>query len=147
MDGCAPDLEASIAGTALAGRVRFAGQLPRDEMPALYRSATVLAVTSRHEGQSMVAVEAAASGLPVVGTRVGVLPDLGDGATTVPVGDEAGLADALAAVLDDPGRAARMAAAGRAIAVARFDLERTTADLLERYAGLVTGDAGRGRRR
>ena len=142
-----PGLEASIAGTALAGRVRFAGQLRRDEMPALYRSATVLAVTSRHEGQSMVAVEAAASGLPVVGTRVGVLPDLGDGATTVPVGDEAGLADALAAVLDDPGRAARMAAAGRTIAVARFDLERTTADLLERYAGLVTRDAGRGRRR
>ena len=140
-------LETSIAGTALAGRVRFAGQLRRDEMPALYRSATVLAVTSRHEGQSMVAVEAAASGLPVVGTRVGVLPDLGDGATTVPVGDEAGLADALAAVLDDPGRAARMAAAGRTIAVARFDLERTTADLLERYAGLVTRDAGRGRRR
>ena len=95
MAGCAPDLEASIAGTALAGRVRFAGQLPRDEMPARYRSATLLAVTSRHEGQSMVAVEAAASGLPVVGTRVGVLPDLGDGATTVPVGDEAGLADAL----------------------------------------------------
>ena len=139
-------LETSIAGTALAGRVRFAGQLRRDEMPALYRSATVLAVTSRHEGQSMVAVEAAASGVPVVGTRVGVLPDLGDGATTVPVGDEAGLADALAAVLDDPGRAARMAAAGRTIAVARFDLERTTADLLERYAGLVTRDAGRGRR-
>lgn len=142
-----PGLESSIAGTALAGRVRFAGQLRRDEMPALYRSATVLAVTSRHEGQSMVAVEAAACGLPVVGTRVGVLPDLGDGAATVPIGDEGTLAEALAAVLDDPDRAARMAAAGRTIAVVRFDFERTTADLFERYAGLVTGDAGRGRQR
>ena len=51
----------------------------------------LLLVTSRHEGQSMVAVEAAASGIPVVGTRVGVLPDLGSGALTVPLGDEAGL--------------------------------------------------------
>ncbi len=140
-------LEASATGAVLAGRVRFAGHLPRDEMPALYRTAAVLAVTSRHEGQSMVAVEAAASGLPVVGTRVGVLPDLGDGATTVPVGDEAGLAAALAAVLDDPGWAARMAAAGRTAAVARFDLGRTTADLLERYAGLVRRDGEPGGRR
>ena len=140
-------LEAAIAGTALAGRVRFAGHLPRAEMPALYRTATVLAVTSRHEGQSMVTVEAAASGLPIVGTRVGVLPDMGDAVTTVPVGDDAALADALAAVLDDLHRAARMAAAGRSVAVARFDLERTTDDLLERYAGLVRRDGVRGRRR
>ena len=140
------ELEASVAGTVLSARVRFAGHVPRDAMPARYRSATVLAVTSWHEGQSMVAVEAAASGLPVVGTRVGVLPDLGDGAMTVPVGDEAGLAGALAAVLDDLGRAARMAAAGRAIAVSRFDVERTTADLLDRYAGLVSREGGRARR-
>ena len=140
-------LEASVAGTALAGRIRFAGQVRWDAMPARYRSATVLAVTSRHEGQSMVAVEAAASGLPVVGTRVGVLPDLGDGATTVAVGDETGLADALAAVLDDPARAARMAAAGRAIALASFEVERTTADVLERYAHLVRHDGWRDPRR
>ena len=140
------ELEASVAGTVLSARVRFAGHVLRDAMPARYRSATVLAVTSRHEGQSMVAVEAAASGLPVVGTRVGVLPDLGDGATTVPVGDETALAGALAAVLDDPDRAARMAAAGRAIAVSRFDVERTTADLLDRYADLVSREGGRARR-
>jgi glycosyltransferase involved in cell wall biosynthesis len=139
-------LEATVAKGAMAGRIRFAGYVPREAMPARYRSATVLVVTSRHEGQSMVAVEAAASGLPVVGTRVGVLPDLGDGALTVPVGDEAALADALAAVLDDPARAARMSAAGRAIAVGRFDSERTTADLLEAYAGLVRRDGGRDRR-
>ena len=94
----------------------------------------------------MVALEAAASGVPVVGTRVGILPDLAGGAATVPVGDEAGLADALAAVLDDPGRAARMATAGRTIAVARFDLGRTTADLLGRYAALVRHDGERGPR-
>jgi glycosyltransferase involved in cell wall biosynthesis len=135
-------LEASVAGTVLAERVRFSGHIARNEMPGRYRSATVLAITSRHEGQSMVAVEAAASGLPVVGGRVGILPDLGDAALIVPVGDEAALADALAAVLDDPVRAARMAAAGRATAVARFDLGGTAADLLRRYDELVTRGGG-----
>jgi glycosyltransferase involved in cell wall biosynthesis len=141
--GLRADLEASVTSTPIDGRVLFAGHVPRAEMPDRYRSASVLAITSRHEGQSMVAVEAAASGLPVVGTRVGIVPDLGDAAVSVPLCDEAALAGALAAVLDEPDRAARMGAAGRAIAVARFDLARTTADLLERYGRLVTPDEGR----
>ena len=87
----------------------------------------------------MVAVEAAASGLPVVGTRVGVLPDLGGGAATVEPGDEEGLVAAVAGVLDDQARAAAMSAAGRSVAVDRFDLDRTTADLLDRYEALITG--------
>ena len=92
----------------------------------------------------MVAVEAAASGLPVVGTRVGVLPDLGEGALTVPVGDEAGLVDALASVLDDPRRAAAMGMAGRRAAEDRFDLDRTSAALLAEYETLVSRGRARG---
>ena len=145
-------LEGLAASMGLGELVRFAGQVPRAELPDLYRSASLLVVTSRHEGQSMVAVEAAASGLPVVGTRVGMLPELGDGAVTVQVGDEAGLLRALAGVLDDPGRQAAMGRAGRAVAVARYDLDRTAADLLARYEALAAGSdpitrgaGGRGR--
>ncbi len=140
-----PGLEREVTRLGLDGRVRFLGQVPRAAMPDLYRAATLLAVTSRHEGQSMVAVEAAASGLPVVGTRVGVLPDLGEAALTVPVGDEAGLAIAIASVLDDPARAASMAAAGRHVAEERFDLERTSAALLARYEALVSRGGAPGR--
>ena len=121
------DLERLAGQLGVADRVSFLGQLPRAEMPARYRAASLLLVTSRHEGQSMVAVEAAASGIPVVGTRVGVLPDLGSGAMTVPLGDEAGLVAAVAQVLDDPARAAAMGAAGRSAAVAGYDLDRTSA--------------------
>lgn len=138
------DLERQSARLALAGRITFHGQVPRAEMPDRHRAATVLAVTSRHEGQSMVAVEAAASGLPVVGTRVGVLPDLGEGALTVPVGDEAGLADAIGSVIDDSRRAGAMGAAGRRVAEDRFDIELTSAALLATYETLVS--RGRGRR-
>jgi glycosyltransferase involved in cell wall biosynthesis len=140
------ELEGLGRGLGIGDRVHFAGHLPRGRMPDIYRSSSLLAVTSRHEGQSMVAVEAAASGLPIVGTAVGVLPDLGGGALTVPVGDEAGLVAALASVLDDPLLAARMAAEARAVAVARFDLERTAADMLAHYDALVTTRRARRRR-
>jgi glycosyltransferase involved in cell wall biosynthesis len=137
-----PGLERDVERLGLDGRVRFAGQLARSTMPDRYRSAALLAVTSRHEGQSMVAVEAAACGLPVVGTRVGVLPDLADAALTVPVGDEPGLAAAMAAVLDDPDRMAAMGTAARHIAETRFDLDSTSDALLERYEAVVRRGAG-----
>jgi glycosyltransferase involved in cell wall biosynthesis len=134
-----PGLEREVVRLGLRERVAFAGQVPREAMPGRYRAATLLAVTSRHEGQSMVAVEAAASGLAVVGLRVGVLPDLGDGALAVPAGDEDALVAAIGSVLDDPSRAAAMAAAGRLVAKDHFDLDRTSAALLARYETLVSG--------
>ena len=132
-----PFLEGEVGRLGLEGRVGLPGQVARSTMPDRYRGATLLAVTSRHEGQSMVAVEAAACGLPVVGTRVGVLPDLSDAALTVPVGDEPALAAAIAAVLDDPVRMAAMGHAARHIAESRFDLDATSAALFDRYEALV----------
>jgi glycosyltransferase involved in cell wall biosynthesis len=144
--GLRRSLEDVSAELGVVGRVAFLGQLPRVRMPEVYRSASLLLVTSRHEGQSMVAVEAAATGLPVVGTRVGILPDLGDAALTVRIGDEDGLAAAVARVLDDAELATRMGAAARATAVARFDLDRTAAEVLATYDDLVTRGGARDRR-
>ena len=55
------------SGSGSSGRVRFPRPGGALDDAGRYRAATLLAVTSRHEGQSMVAVEAAACGLPVVG--------------------------------------------------------------------------------
>ncbi len=115
----------------------FTGQLPREELADVYCRSTVLAVSSRHEAQSMVAVEAAACGLPVVGTAVGVLPDLDGAASTVPVGDHRALAAALRKVIGDPIRAARMGHAGREVATARFDLGRSIRSWTEAYARVM----------
>jgi glycosyltransferase involved in cell wall biosynthesis len=143
-------LEHLAAQLGIAERVTFHGRLARTLLPEAYRSATVLAVPSRHEAQSMVAIEAAACGIPVVGTHVGALPDLGEGALTVPVGDAASLtralARALATVLDDPARASSMGAAGRAVAVERYDLDHTSRALLGVYDDLVTEGSRRRRR-
>ncbi len=139
-------LAALAAELGIADRVDLVGRVSRDRMPEIYRAASVLLITSRHEAQSMVAVEAAASGVPIVGTDVGVLFDLGDGARIVPeaaradpIANETDLARALASVLDDPAVAARMRVAAREIVAARFDLDQTSAAVLERYTTLVSG--------
>src|SRR5204863_4882087 len=83
---------------------------------AVLAGAAVLAFPSVYEGFGLPPLEAMASGVPVVATRAGAVPEVvGDAAHLVDVGDADGLAEALAAVLDldDAGRAA-VVARGRA---------------------------------
>ncbi len=131
------DLETLAADLGIADRVVVAAPLPRAALADRYRAATVLAVPSRHEAESMVAVEAAACGIPVVGAAVGILPDLDEGARTVAPGDDAAFAAALAAVLDDPTLASAIGAAGRSVVLERFDLDRTAAATLDAYERLI----------
>jgi glycosyltransferase involved in cell wall biosynthesis len=123
---------------AIDDAVDFRGHIPRHDLPDVYRSATLLAVSSRWEAQSMVAVEAAACGVPIVGTRVGSLPDLGDGAATVPVGDHVSLADAMADVVGDAARQQRMSRAARAASIARYDLDGAVTAWCESYTRLAS---------
>jgi glycosyltransferase involved in cell wall biosynthesis len=88
------DLERLAGNLGLSERVRFHGDVDHAELVPLYQAADALVVSSRHEAQCMVALEAAACGVPVVGTRVGVLPEISP-AATVAVADAAALAQAL----------------------------------------------------
>ncbi len=94
----------------IADRVTYTGVLSPAEVPAFYRSLDVLAVpsvpTARWTEQfGRVAVEAMASGVPVVSSDAGALPDVVGGAgIVVPHSDAAALADAL---LEATGPAAR----------------------------------------
>jgi glycosyltransferase involved in cell wall biosynthesis len=91
--------------------VRFLGR--RNDVPALMAAADVVVVPSLWDGQPLVVQEALRSGRPLVASRVGGIPDLTgeDGALLVPAGDAGALAEAVLAVLDDPGLAARLRAA------------------------------------
>jgi glycosyltransferase involved in cell wall biosynthesis len=81
----------------LADSVCFHGGVDHAALPTVYRGARACVVSSRHEAQCMVALEAAACGVPLVGTRVGVLPEITS--AVVPVGDHHALAQALVAAL------------------------------------------------
>lgn len=96
----AAELQRLAADLGLQRSVCFRGQIDHGELASLYRGAGACVVSSRHEAQCMAALEAAACGVPVVGTRVGVLPEIsGD---VVDVGDVTALAGALAARLSVP---------------------------------------------
>ena len=101
-------LERLAATLGIQSSVRFRGALPHDQLPSVYRAASAFVLSSRHEAQGMVALEAAACGVPVVGTAVGVVPELAAaGGATAAAGDPTALADAFEAMPTDAGRAAR----------------------------------------
>lgn len=100
------ELDATARGT-LAGlgiEVEALGGVGGDEMPALYRRASVLALPSLSEAFGMVVLEAMASGVPVViSDQVGAGEVMTDGAEgfVVPVGDPDALAERLATLAHD----------------------------------------------
>jgi glycosyltransferase involved in cell wall biosynthesis len=117
--------------------VCFRGAADHAALPRLYRDAGVFIVSSRHEAQCMVALEAAACGIPVVGTNVGVLPEVTvSGARTVPVGDAGGLAVAISsAIANDKGVGGSLAS----FVQNEFSLEASANRFRSVYAALARG--------
>jgi D-inositol-3-phosphate glycosyltransferase len=124
----------------LADRVRFVDPKPHHILSSYYRAADVVVVPSRSESFGLVALEAAACGIPVVATAVGGLLNIvHDGVTghLVEGRDPARFARALTQVIDDgPGAAAMGAAA--AVRARHFTWSFTAARLRRLYADLVT---------
>jgi glycosyltransferase involved in cell wall biosynthesis len=134
-------LHALAVSLGVAERVDFLGALPHTEVLSWMRKAAILVLpgihtaTGREEGLGMVLLEAAATGVPLIGSRIGGIPEcIVDGKTgfLVPQRDAEALAQRIAELLEDPGRRHSMGAAGRALIEDRFDIERQTA-ALERF--------------
>jgi len=117
-------------GNALTGVQR--GAVLRER----FRSADVFVLPSLAEGQPMVILEAMASGLPVVATRVGAVPDMVrdhiDGILVEP-GEVAALAAALEELIGSPDLRKRMGASARARAEERFDVARLRRQMAGHY--------------
>jgi glycosyltransferase involved in cell wall biosynthesis len=125
-DGVDRDALAALAAQQGVGaQVVFAGL--RDEVNVLLRAADALVLSSRTEALPTVILEAMATGLPVVTTRVGGVPEIVEpdrSAVMVPPEDEGALRAAIERIADSPDLRRTMGARGRAIVEARFRLER-----------------------
>src|SRR5882672_11132741 len=119
------DLEARIRTLGLTGRVEMRGAT-REPAQAL-KQCQIFVLASLSEASSNVVLEAMATGLPVVGTRVGGIPGLVDDHRTgllVPPDNAPALAEAILKLIEVPAMAIEMGAQGRARALAEFGMDR-----------------------
>ncbi|MBW0116923.1 glycosyltransferase family 4 protein [Pseudonocardia abyssalis] len=151
--GDGPDaarLHRLAAAHGVVEHVVFTGEVPADELAAHHGVADVFALPCRTrrggldvEGLGIALLEAAASGLPVVAGDSGGAPETVDPGVTGHVVDGRrvdAVADAVAALLADPARAAAMGAAGRARMVRDWTWPSRVATLRELLA--VSGGRG-----
>jgi len=102
---------------AIVDQLTFLGTL--EDMPSFYRAVDVICVPSRSESFGRVVIEALASGVPLVATAVGGVPEIVEDAVTgdlVSYGDQDGLLRSLERLLDERDRAVKMAARGAELA-------------------------------
>jgi glycosyltransferase involved in cell wall biosynthesis len=127
----------------LEGAVRFITGISDDELSALYGSAEVAVVPSLYEGFSLPAIEAMASGVPLVATTGGALPEVagtdGETALLVPPDDPGALAAALLRALRDARLRARIGAAGRKRTLEKFTWPVTARLTADQYRVLLDG--------
>lgn len=126
-------LEARAAALRITDRVSFLGAVPHGDLPELYRRADLFVLSSRFESQGMAVLEAAACGCPVVGTAVGILPQLQAQPRAVAPGDPAGLAAEILRLLEDDAERRRGAAAALRTVRGELDVEVTVARLRALY--------------
>ena len=137
-------IEEQIAALDLSGQVRLLGHRP--DVETVLAALDVFVLSSSSEGLSNTILEAMATGLPVVSTRVGGADELVEHQVTgelVPSRSPEALSTALAALVNDPHQRATMGAAGRRRVETMFELTATMRRYETLYRDLVetTGPA------
>ncbi|MFM2149066.1 MAG: hypothetical protein RLZZ187_1372 [Pseudomonadota bacterium] len=131
-------LRRMIAELGLEDRVALLGH--RDDVPEILAAADIHVMPSHEEGLPNSIIEAMASGLPIVASRVGGIPELvieGQNGLLVEPRDPDRLASALLELAHDASGRASMSAANQARVLAQFSLEKSVSRYEELYAQLT----------
>lgn len=132
-----PATEALARTYGVAEHVHFVGR--RDDVPQILATAACGLLATAYEACPLAVLEAMMAGVPMVATRVGGMDELLDGECGLVVdGDVDAVADALAALMDDPDAAERMGKIARERALAEFELRtcvRHTETVYEQLGG------------
>ncbi|MCL4489683.1 MAG: glycosyltransferase family 4 protein [Chloroflexi bacterium] len=122
-------------------QVVFPGFVDHDRLPDYYRRVTAYIAATQYETFAYTVLEAMASGLAVVATRTGAIPELVDDGMTgllVPPGDPGSLSRAVLSLLEDGGRRNCMGQRARRVALADYsvgEIAGRMVDLYERASG------------
>lgn len=130
-----PVLEQQAATLGLLpDKIRFLGSIT--DMSSIYQQGTIFVLTSDHEGTPNVLLEAMATGLPVVATNVGGVPEVvrhGQTGFLVPCDDMKAQLDAISQLVENPGLRAEMGARARAYVEDVHSVHRLPTRLADLY--------------
>jgi glycosyltransferase involved in cell wall biosynthesis len=126
-----------VAELGISDIVHITSGLSDPELAGLFASAEVACIPSLYEGFSLPAVEAMASGTPIVASRVGALPEVlgadGECAELVTPADVDELTSTIGQLLDSPERRRRLGEAGRRRALDVYSWESVAAQTVRVY--------------
>jgi glycosyltransferase involved in cell wall biosynthesis len=138
-------VKAALAHAGGEHRVDFRGAVLNHLMPQFYRAADISVLPSLMEATSVSGLEAMASGLPLIGTNVGGIPQIiTDGQTglLVPARDADALKDALLALCRDPGARERLGRNAREAVTSRFDWDAISRETQDAYEATIAARGG-----
>jgi glycosyltransferase involved in cell wall biosynthesis len=140
------ELKKNVELQGLENRVRFLGL--RNDVAAIMQSLDVLVVNSKSEALVIVAIEAMASGTPVIATTVGGIKEMITHQVNgwlVPYGDERLLEEALISLSQKPELRAKFAKTGREVVASRLHADRFISELEDFFEefGLQTEKQGK----
>ena len=147
------EFERRLAASGLLNRAQFTGAIRFDRVPDYFRDLDVLVIPTQttkriREQFGRVIVEAMASGIPVIGSTCGAIPEvIGDAGLVFPEGDADALARALRQLLSDDSLRERLARAGRKRVEQHYSWERVADQTYELFQQVLRTHGARVLRR
>ncbi len=125
-------------------KVLFLGHVSYGELPRIYGASDVFVLPSVSEAFGIVLLEAMASGVPVIGTQVGGIPEIVGGCgILVPPNDSSALADAINAIINNQNLATKLGRLGRSKVDRVYSWDRIVKRIVEIYREALDEAVGR----